>query len=68
MFFIKLIIQITRTILVFAGAEGKSADLPGILGAISVSKRLRASLRFNKFDQVPQLECPAPKLKKKVLE
>jgi hypothetical protein len=31
-------------------------------------KRLRASLRFNKFDQVPQLECPAPKLKKKVLE
>ena len=33
-----------------------------------VLKRLRASLRFNKFDQVPQLECPASKLKKKVLE
>jgi metacaspase-1 len=33
-----------------------------------VLKRLRASLRFNKYDQVPQLECPAPKLKKKVLE
>jgi hypothetical protein len=99
-----LFIQICRAILVFAGAEGKSADLPGILGAISVSgrlipningsyngaftyffckhmrdanaaltrseglKRLRASLRFNKYVQVPQLECPAEKLKKKVLE
>ena len=33
-----------------------------------VLKRLRASLRFNKFDQVPQLECSTSKLKKKVLE
>jgi hypothetical protein len=33
-----------------------------------VLKRLRASLRFNKYDQVPQLECPASKLKKKILE
>ena len=31
-------------------------------------KRLRTSLRFNKYNQVPQLECPTPKLKKKVLE
>jgi hypothetical protein len=33
--FAKLFIQMHRTILVFAGAEGKSSDLPGILGAIS---------------------------------
>lgn len=33
-----------------------------------VLKRLRASLKFNKYDQVPQLECPASKLKKKILE
>lgn len=31
-------------------------------------KRVRASLRFNKYDQVPQLECPAEKMKKRVLE
>lgn len=31
-------------------------------------KRTRASLRFNGFDQVPQLECAAGEKKKKVLE
>jgi metacaspase-1 len=31
-------------------------------------KRLRASLIFNKYDQVPQLECQTDKLKKKILE
>jgi hypothetical protein len=31
-------------------------------------KRIRASLRFNGFDQVPQLECVAGEKKKKVLE
>jgi len=30
-----------------------------------VLKRLRSALRFNKYDQIPQLECPAPKLKNK---
>jgi hypothetical protein len=34
--FAKLFIQMHRAILVFAGAERKSSDLPGILGAISV--------------------------------
>jgi hypothetical protein len=31
-------------------------------------KRLRTSLIFNKYNQVPQLEYPTPKLKKKVLK
>ena len=31
-------------------------------------KRLRASLKFNKYDQVPQLEAPKEKLKKKLLD
>jgi metacaspase-1 len=30
-------------------------------------KRLRASLKFNGFDQVPQLECVKDELKKKIL-
>ena len=31
-------------------------------------KRLRASLKHEDYDQIPQLECPAPWKKKKVLE
>jgi hypothetical protein len=37
--FTKLFIQICRTILIFAGVEGKSAHLPGILGAIPVNDK-----------------------------
>jgi hypothetical protein len=43
-------------------------DANAALTRSEVLKRLRASLRFNKFDQVPQLECPTEKLKKKVME
>jgi hypothetical protein len=43
-------------------------DANAALTRSEVLKRLRASLRFNKYDQVPQLECPTEKLKKKVLE
>jgi hypothetical protein len=43
-------------------------DANAALTRSEVLKRLRASLRFNKFDQVPQLECLTEKLKKKVLE
>jgi hypothetical protein len=77
--FTKLFIQICRALLIFTRTVGKSADFPGILEQIPVNdktgltrsevlKRLRASLRFNKYDEVPQLECPAPKMRKKVLE
>jgi metacaspase-1 len=43
-------------------------DANAALNRSEVLKRLRASLRFNKYDQVPQLECQTDKLKKKILE
>lgn len=43
-------------------------DTAAALSRSEVLRRLRASLKFNNFDQVPQLECPAKKLKKKILE
>ncbi len=43
-------------------------DTNAALTRSEVLKRVRASLRFNKYDQVPQLECSAEKMKKRVLE
>ena len=43
-------------------------DADAMLTRSEVLKRLCASLRFNKHDLVPQLECPALKMKKQVLE
>jgi len=43
-------------------------DTNAALTRSEVLKRVRASLRFNKYDQVPQLECSAGKMKKRVLE
>lgn len=43
-------------------------DAQGNLIRGEILKRLRASLKFNGFDQVPQLECEKSKVKKKVLE
>lgn len=43
-------------------------DTKGEIPRTELLKRLRASLKFEGFDQVPQLECPAIEKKKKVLE
>ncbi len=43
-------------------------DTAAALSRSEVLKRLRASLKFNNYDQIPQLECTTPKLKKKILE
>lgn len=43
-------------------------DNAAAISRSEVLKRLRASLKFNNFDQVPQLECSAEKMKKKILE
>jgi len=43
-------------------------DSQGDLSRTELLKRLRASLRHEGYDQVPQLECPASWKKKKVLE
>jgi hypothetical protein len=43
-------------------------DVQGVITRADLLKRLRASLRHEGFDQVPQLECPAAWKKKKVLE
>ncbi len=43
-------------------------DANGAVSRAELLKRLRASLKFNKYDQVPQLEAPEGKTKKKLLE
>jgi metacaspase-1 len=43
-------------------------DIQGVITRADLLKRLRASLRHEGFDQVPQLECPTSWNKKKVLE
>lgn len=43
-------------------------DVRGDLSRSELIKRVRASLRFNDFDQVPQLEGPRAKFGKKVLD
>jgi metacaspase-1 len=43
-------------------------DVQGVITRADLLKRLRASLRHEGFDQVPQLECPAAWKKKMVLE
>jgi len=43
-------------------------DAQGAIARAELLKRLRASLKHEDFDQVPQLECPAAWKKKKLLE
>jgi hypothetical protein len=43
-------------------------NVQGAISRAEVLKRLRASLRHEGYDQVPQLECPAAWKKKKLLE
>ena len=43
-------------------------DAQGVIPRAELLKRLRASLKHENFDQVPQLECPAAWKKKKMLE
>ena len=43
-------------------------DAQGAITRAELLKRLRASLRHEGYDQVPQLECPAAWKKKKLLE
>jgi metacaspase-1 len=43
-------------------------DVQGVITRADLLKRLRASLRYEGYDQVPQLECPAAWKKKNVLE
>ena len=43
-------------------------DAQGVITRAELLKRLRASLKHEGYDQVPQLECPAAWKKKKVME
>ncbi len=43
-------------------------DTLGTISRTELLKRLRASLKYEGYDQVPQLECPSAVKKKKVLE
>jgi len=43
-------------------------DTLGMISRTELLKRLRASLKYEGYDQVPQLECPSAVKKKKVLE
>lgn len=43
-------------------------DMQGALSRADLLKRLRASLKHEGYDQVPQLECPGAARKKRVLE
>jgi hypothetical protein len=43
-------------------------DSQGLIPRAELLKRLRASLKHENYDQVPQLECPAAWKKKKMLE
>ncbi len=43
-------------------------DVQGAISRAELLKRLRASLKHEDFDQVPQLECPSAWKKKKLLE
>jgi len=43
-------------------------DAQGALSRMDLLKRLRASLKHEGYDQVPQLECSKPEKKKRVLE
>ena len=43
-------------------------DNQGNLSRAELIKRVRASLKFNGFSQIPQLEAPAAEKKKKILE
>lgn len=43
-------------------------DAQGVITRAELLKRLRASLKHEGYGQIPQLECPAPAKKKKLLE
>lgn len=43
-------------------------ETQGTLTRSELLKRVRSSLRFNGFSQIPQLECPPPERKKMLLE
>jgi hypothetical protein len=43
-------------------------DVQGAITRAELLKRLRASLKHEGYDQIPQLECPAAAKKKKLLE
>ena len=43
-------------------------DVQGAITRAELLKRMRASLKHEGYDQIPQLECPAAAKKKKLLE
>jgi len=43
-------------------------DVKGEISRGELLKRVRASLKFNGFSQVPQLECPSGERGKRILE
>jgi hypothetical protein len=43
-------------------------DAQGVITRAELLKRMRASLKHEGYDQIPQLECPAAAKKKKLLE
>ena len=43
-------------------------DVQGVISRTELLKRLRASLKHEDYDQVPQLECPSAWKKKELLE
>ncbi len=43
-------------------------DVQGAIIRAELLKRMRASLKHEGYDQIPQLECPAAAKKKKLLE
>jgi hypothetical protein len=46
----------------------RDRDVSRCLTRAELLKRLRASLKHEGYDQIPQLECPAAAKKKKLLE
>ena len=43
-------------------------DVQGAITRAELLKRMRAALKHEGYDQIPQLECPAAAKKKKLLE
>jgi len=43
-------------------------DVQGVITRAELLKLMRASLKHEGYDQIPQLECPAAAKKKKLLE
>ena len=48
--------------------SGRTRDVQGVITRAELLKLMRASLKHEGYDQIPQLECPAAAKKKKLLE